>query len=646
MDFFELEEVNELVEKLMLWSDAYYRGEPIVSDPVYDAAEMRLRELDPTNSFLSRVGSNKIKESTFEKVQHKELMLSLDKAYSLDEINNWVKPNYSYGIAMPKMDGFAISLIYKLVDNDYILIRGATRGESDKGEDVTENIKQIDDIPHKISAKKIDKCFGSEFEVRGEVYMKHSVFETLENLEAKNCRNIAPGSVRQKNPLVTKSRKLSYNAYNLLYTDHKSMSDRLIGLKSIGFQVVNYIIIDLNNSEVVQAAYDYYVNCRSNLDYDIDGVVIMVNDIETLKSLGATSHHPRGAIAWKFEAEEGETTFKEYQWQVSRTGLVNPVGIYEAILLDGATLTNATMHNLSIVKSLNVGIGDKIIVSRRGGVIPKIEKVVQKISDKGADIPKNCPICGSELEIHTSNEGIETLHCVSLDCSAQILTKILHFASVMEIMDVGESIIAKMIDAGFINTSYDLFKVKREELLTLDGIKDKTADRTIMNINLNRKKTLGKFLAALGIKGLGVNIAETVANYFENLDNVINAKPLDFEAIPGIADITANNIYNGLKNNYELIRKLTEEIEVISIEPKVIGGSLNGKSFLITGTLSESRSYYENMIKDNGGVLKSSVSKTLDYLLVGDDPGSKLDKAKKAGVNVIFEEDFLNMVGK
>jgi DNA ligase (NAD+) len=646
MDFFWLDEVNELEGKLTKWSEAYYRGEPLVSDPVYDAAEMRLRELDPNNSYFNKVGSNKLKESTFEKTMHNELMLSLDKAYSLEEILNWVKPNFYTGIAMPKMDGFAISLIYEKQGEDYILVRGVTRGEGDKGDDVTENIKQIKDIPHKICLNKDSlRYFKESFEVRGEVYMKHSVFENLD-IDAENCRNIAPGSVRQKDPMVTKSRNLNYNAYNLLGTNHKTMVDRLGELINIGFKVVDYVEVDLKDVGTLSLAYEGYEACRTKIDYDIDGVVIMLNDIELIKSLGATSHHPRGAIAWKFEAEEGETTFKEYQWQVSRIGWVNPVGVYEGIRLDGATLTKATLHNLSIVKRLNVGIGDKIIVSRRGGVIPQIERVVKKVSDRGADIPTNCPVCGSILEIHTSDEGVETLHCISLDCSAQVLTKILHFVSVMEIMDVGESIIAKMIEAGFINTPYELFKVKKDDLLTLTGIKDKSADRTIMNINLNRKKTLGKFLAALGIKGLGVNIAETVANYFETLDNVINAKPLDFEAIPGIADITANNICNGLKNNLELIKKLTEEIEVISIEPKIVGGSLNGKSFLITGTLSESRSYYENMIKDNGGVLKSSVSKALDYLLVGDDPGSKLDKAKKAGVKVIFEEDFLKMVGK
>ncbi|MCK9441761.1 MAG: NAD-dependent DNA ligase LigA [Methanothrix sp.] len=643
MDMFELDEVNELVEKLTKWSEAYYAGNPIVSDPVYDAAEIRLRELDSKNSYFNRVGSNKVKESTFEKVQHKELMLSLNKAYSLKELTSWVKPNFGYGIAMPKMDGFAISLTYKFIDYEYVLIRAVTRGESDKGEDVTENIKQISDIPHIIHCTKVDENFIDEFEVRGEVYMRHSVFETLD-IKAENCRNIAPGSVRQKNPLVTKSRRLNYFAYNLLFTKHDTMSDRLECLKNLGFQVVNYIKVDLNNEESVQNAYNSYVEWRTIIDFDIDGVVFMIDDITIIEELGNTSHHPRGAIAWKFEAEEGETTFLEYQWQVSRTGLVNPVGIYEGIRLDGATLTNATLHNLSIVKKMNIGVGDKIIVSRRGGVIPQIERVERRISDRGADIPIHCPVCGSELVTCISDKGIETLRCVSIDCSAQVLTRILHFVSVMEIMDVGESIIEKMINANFINDSADLFNITKDNLLTLEGIKDKSAERTLKNIELARKKSLGKFLAALGIKGLGSSVSETVASHFETLDRVLNAQANDFEAIPGIASITAGNIYDGLKANCKLIETLRKNIEVIGIEPKVIGGVLSGKSFLITGTLSQPRSYFENLVEKNGGALKSSVSKTLDYLLVGDNPGGKLDKAKKSGVKIILEEEFMSMI--
>jgi len=645
MDLFDMDEVEELVEKLTKWSVGYYGGNPLVSDQVYDAAEMRLRDLDPTNNYFNTVGAD-IKESTFEKVVHDILMLSLNKAYSIEEVVNWVSGNKLHdrvAIAMPKMDGFALSLKYKLIDGFYIFTQAVTRGKGEKGDDVTENARQIEDIPKKI--KPVDTAtLVPVFEVRGEVYIKKSIFEEINaNKEFENCRNIAPASIQTKDPLVTKHRKLSFFAYNIYGIKCLSMLDKFWTLSSMGFEVVHAITVELSDEMDIKNAFFYYETEKENFDYFIDGVVIMANDMNIYDSLGNTAHHPRGAIAWKFEAEEGETTFIEYQWQVSRTGLVNPVGIYEGIRIDGATLTNATMHNLSIVKDLNVGVGDKIIVSRRGGVIPKIERVTER---KGIaiDIPTHCPVCGSLLEIHTSEEGIETLHCVSLDCSAQILTRILYFVSIMEIMDVGESIIAQMIDNGFINTSADLFKVTKDNLLTLEGVKDKKADRTLNSINLARKKTLGVFLASLGIKGLGVNISKTVANHFESLYRILSAAAKEFEAIPGIADITANNIYDGLKSNSELIGLLCKEVEVVGMVPKVIGGRLGGKSFLVTGTLSQPRSYFEKLIEENGGVLKSSVSKTLDYLIVGDDAGSKLDKAKKAGVKTIFEDEFMWML--
>ena len=646
MDLFDMDEVEELVEKLTKYSEAYYGGTPLVSDQVYDAAENRLRELAPTNDYFNRVGAE-IKGSTFKKVEHDILMLSLDKAYTIEEIMQWIKSNdlyeKSFGIVMPKMDGFALSLKYKLDNGGYTLVQAVTRGKGKSGDDVTENAKIVEDIPKRIElGSELDRV--SEFEVRGEVYMKKSVFSELSlDKEFENCRNVAPGSIRQKDPMVTKARKLNFFAYNVYGLDCGGMKYKFEILKEFGFPVVDNRLVNFNFKEDLVAEFNLFECIREDLDYFIDGVVFMVENKEVYENLGNTSHHPKGAIAWKFEAEEGNTTFIEYQWQVSRTGLVNPVGIYEGIRIDGATLTNATMHNLSIVKALNIGVGDTVTVSRRGGVIPKIERVVKSLG-RGPDIPTVCPACGSKLESNISDDGIETLHCVSLDCPAQVLTGILHFVSIMEIMDVGESIIAKMIENGFVNTYADLFKVTKSDLLTLESVKDKTAERTLTNINLARKKPLAVFLASLGIKNLGVNVSESIANYFENLDNVLKAETNDFLAIPGIATVMANNIFNGLKGKYEVIEALRKEIEIVSIQSKNFDGKLGGKSFLITGTLSEPRSYFEKLIKENGGVMKSSVSKTLDYLLVGNNAGSKLEKAKKVGVKIIFEDEFMKMI--
>lgn len=636
MNLFEMEEIEELVEELTAASEAYYGGKPIMSDPVYDAKEMRLRELDPDNKYFDKVGAD-IKESTFEKVEHDSLMLSLDKAYSLSEVVNWARP-YK-GISMPKMDGFALSLKYIRQGNELVYTQAVTRGKGKSGDDVTENARQIADIPETLPCiLGLDKI-----EIRGEVYMKRSVFEEL-NLasEFENRRNVAPGSVRQRDPRVTKSRKLNFFAYNLIGIG-ETMTEKFEILAKLGVPVVEYITVDLSDNDQLEMAYRNYESMRDSYDFDIDGVVFMINDSGVFEELGNTSHHPRGAIAWKFEAEEGETTFLRYEWQVSRTGLVNPVGIYEGIRIDGATLTNATLHNLSIVKSLGIGIGDKVIVSRRGGVIPKIERVSVSAGNP-IEIPTKCPVCSSNLEVHTSKDGIETLHCVSLNCSAQTLTGILHFISVMEIMDVGESMVTKLMEAGYIETPVDLFKLTRDQLLSLESVKDKTADRTLNNIALAKRKPLAVFLAALGITNLGKNVSESVANHFENLDAVLKASASEFEAIEGVGDIMSATIQEGLAAKSALIAALREQIEIIGIEPKKTDGCLAGKSFLITGTLSEPRHYFEGLIEQNGGVLKSSVSKKLDYLIVGDDPGGKVSKAKKAGVNLITEEEFKSML--
>jgi DNA ligase (NAD+) len=650
MDLFDMDEVTELEEELDRADEAYYSGsESIMSDQVYDAKEMKLRELSPNSKHFSKVGSN-LKESTFSKVKHDTLMLSLDKGHSLEEVVGWRKSTQdkpTKGIGMPKMDGFALSLKYELQGDKYVLMVGATRGKGQYGDDLTENVKQILDIPHTVN-RTLVKGYVDKFEVRGEAYMKHSTFVEL-GLDKiyENCRNIAPGSVQQKDPNITRSRKMSFFSYNLIGLEYDTMTERFQALKEMGFPVVDHTLINLDSDAELQMTFNYFEANREINDYDIDGVVIMINDIDTFEELGNTSHHPRGAIAWKFEAEEGETTFLECRKQVSRTGLVNPVGIYEPIRIDGANLTNATLHNWTIVEELGIGIGDKIIVSRRGGVIPKIERVVTSAGHP-IEVPVKCPVCGSELEMRITKDkderAVKTLYCISLDCPAQVLTRIVHFVSVMDIMDVGESLITKMIEAGYVETPADLFKITKEQLLTLESVQEKTASRTLKNIELARKKTLAKFLASLGITNLGTSISELVANHFENIDNVLNANSSDFIGIPGIGDIMSVNIVKGLKAKSTLIAELRSYIDIIGIEPKKVGGCLSGKSFLITGTLSEPRGYFEKLIEDNGGALKSSVSKTLDYLLVGDNAGGKLDKAKKAGVNLITEDQFNEML--
>lgn len=650
--FIEIE-IEELVEKILKAREGYYNGNPIMSDAEYDALEMRLKEIDPENDILQDVGTP-VKESSFEKVEHKHPMLSLDKAYTIEEVLKWAP--CKEGLGMPKMDGFALSVYYVKDGDKFLLKRGLTRGGGTSGEDITENVKQVANIPKSINVTK--ECEDiEEFEVRGETIMKHSVFkERGLDKEYENCRNIAPGSMRQKDPRVTKSRGLEFVAYNIIgFEDSFStVEQKLTFLKTLGFPVVEFQTITLDQDNL--SAYFIMMNSsREWRDYDIDGIVLCANNLSLIEELGCTSHHPRGFIAWKFEAEEAETTYIETQWQVSRIGLVNPVGIFNPIRLDGATITNATLHNLSEIERLGLGIGDRIIVSRRGGVIPKIERVV-KSAVNSIEIPSICPVCSAATRVNVSKgrnkegkeEDIKTLYCTNADCPAVTLTKILHFVRTMEIDDVAESMITKLIDAGFIETSADLYKVTREQLLTLPSVKDKTADNMLKNVGLSKKRSLGIFLAALGIRTLGKNIAEMVADVFGTLDAVLNAKETDFSAITGIGPEIAKNIYNGLESNAELISMLTNYVEIVNKKKNIVntGLPLSGKSFLITGTLSLGRKAFATIIEDHGGELRDSVSKSLDFLLVGDDPGNKVQKAQKAGVKLLTEADFMVMIGK
>lgn len=640
--------IDELVEKIRAAKKGYYLGKPIMSDPEYDALERELRELDSSHPELSEVGAE-IEESSFEKVEHGVPMLSLNKAYTIEEVLGWVPADE--GVGMPKMDGFAVALHYQKSGDSYLFVQGLTRGKGMRGEDVTQNLKQVKDIPYAIPVEKVPYEV-LKFEVRGEVYMKKSTFKALGLDEVyENCRNIAPGSVRQKSPRVTRERKLNFFAYNVLgfesFDEGTTMMGRFSIIQGMGIPQVDHAKVILKDKNSLEAVFNGYQQMREACDYDMDGVVFCVNDCRLQKSLGNTSHHPRGFIAWKFESEEAETTLTEVQWQVSRTGLVNPVGIYNSVFIEGANLTNATLHNLSEIERLGLAVGDRIIVSRRGGVIPKIERVVK--SNGGTfEIPQVCPECGKATEIRESNDGAKTLWCTNLDCPAVTMTKILHFIKVMEIDDIAEGMVTKLMDAGLIETPVDLFHLTREQFLSLPSVGARTADRAIKNINLARKRPLATFLTSLGIHTLGRSVGQSLASTFSTIEAVMTATAQDFAGIEGIGPEMSKYIAEGLKKNALLIHKLRSEIEIVE-KKKAQGSSdlpLAGKSFLITGTLSVKRKEFEGLIVDHGGEIRSSVSKTLDYLIVGDSPGSKLNKAKKTGtVKIITEDEFYNLIG-
>jgi len=640
-------EQRELEQQIIKHRALYETGKPEISDAEYDRLEEGLRSISPDNVLFEQVGSEEIlKESTFEKVMHEPKMLSLDKVYSIKEFFEWLPEEAQDGIVMPKIDGFAVKLVYRKRGDIFELITGATRGNGSTGEDVTENIRQVHNIPVVIPSHVIEYKNIDEFQIRGECYMRKSVFKKLnaEETGVESCRNIAPGSIRNKNPLVTRRRALSFFAYNIIGLNCKTMIDAFTVIKKAGFIPVEYKHINLHkDAEKEFIIWDKRRKDESD-DFYIDGIVFMVNDINVFEELGTTSHHPRGAVAWKFKAEEAETVLRQIQWHVSRTGLINPVGIYDKVFIDGANLTNATLHNISQIRELGLGIGDRIIVARQGGVIPAIIRVEQS-AGQGIQIPEKCPECNSTAVINNDN-GIETLHCENKSCPAVLKAKILHFVSMMEIEDVAESMVSKLFDAGYIREPADIYTIKEKDILTFYKSGDKIVSKIINNIASSRKKSLSVFLRSLGIPLLGEKLSSDLASHFKTIENIIAASKEDLIKIEGIAEEKAASIIRGFHENEILIQNLLQYIEIISDVSLIHGTELSGKSFLITGTLSKPRKDVEGLIKNHGGTIKSSVTKTLDFLIAGDDPGSKKEKAEKIGVKIINEDELYNIINK
>ncbi len=637
--------INELEKSIVLHRKLYYSGNPQITDEAYDSLEEQLRAIAPNHPLFEQVGSEEVlKESSFSKVPHEPKMLSLNKVYTLEEYLNWLPKEAKEGVVTPKVDGFAVKLAYQKQGSVYVLETGATRGNGSVGEDVTENIKQVHDIPHEIEASALSEAPES-FQVRGECYMKKSRFAVLSKEEdsVESCRNVAPGSIRNKDPRVTKQRGLNFFAYNILGLNTETMTDNFHLLASIGFVPVEHQTIHLQDKpEEIFKQWDTRRTEEVD-DYYIDGIVFMVNDLSLFNALGTTAHHPRGAIAWKFKSEETETTLREVQWSVSRTGLINPVGIYDKVFIEGANLTNATLHNISQVKELGLGIGDRIVVARQGGVIPKIIRVKES---KGSPIvpPSTCPACSWETTVK-NEAGIETLHCMNSNCPAVTKAKLLHFIRMMEIEDIADSMISKLFDAGLILEPADIYKVTVDDIESFFKSGKKIAEKLINNINAARKRSLHQLLNALGIPTLGQKLSEDLANHFKNLDALLNTAEEELVAIEGIAQETAQKIIVGLQDRKTIIDNLLNEIEIVSLiqDTNRKDGPLQEKTFLITGTLSKPRKEIEAFIKEHGGSIKSSVSKNLDYLICGSDPGSKVQKAEKLGVPVITEEELVEM---
>ena len=652
-----------LKKKIQLFSQQYYTYDsPTISDHEFDELYRELKLIEEKNpNFIepdspTQLIGFKVKGG-FKKVRHSKPMMSLNNAANVDEFKSFYSkimteiPETVTMFAEPKFDGLAISLTYEKGN----LVSAVTRGDGNEGEDVTSNIRTIRKLPHKLVARKApDKLI-----VAAEVYSLISDFQRINNNLKKsqiktfaNPRNFAAGTVRQQDPIIAFKRNLQIFIHGIIEIDQNlslpKHSESMSYLNKIGFQTcdLNKKINDINQ------AIDYFDNIsnkRDNLPYEIDGIVYKVDNYELREQIGYTSKAPKWSIAFKFPSQVSQTKIVDITFQVGRTGVITPVAELEPVNIGGVTVSRATLHNLDDIRKKDIRKNDYVYVKRAGDVIPEIEKVNLSKRGKTSKIsfPKVCPACG-EIIIKISNQSI--YKCPNeLTCRPQIIQGIGHFASrkAMNITGLGESIIISLVDNNLINDYSDLYYLTYDSLIMLDRMAKVSVNNLISSIEKSKKPNFEKFIYSLGIREVGLSTARTLAQNFNTMDELINAKREILECIKDIGPIVADNIISffSVSSNIEKIKKLVSSgIEIIY--PKLSSNKfISSKSFVVTGSFNKiSRNEIEEIILSNGGKVSSSVSGKTEYLICGEQPGSKLDKAKRIGTTILTEEKFLKLL--
>jgi DNA ligase (NAD+) len=643
---------------------------PTIPDPLYDRLIESLRRIEPDNPVLAELGERVPEGPVIEAeetasippadrlgapVRHTRNMLSLDKCYGPDDLYSWAEKFEGEILVMPKMDGVACSLRYTPSGE---LFLAATRGNGSEGEDITINALEVADIPAKLHTKGVElDDFG--IEVRGELFMRLSVFERYRE-QYSNPRNLTAGAIKHKERGKTAAYSLSFFAYDLLNHGLGNESDKFELLEKLGFSVEECEFVTRDN---LQEAFERWSRRRPEIDYEIDGVVYRAADVGEQQRLGETGHHPRWSIAYKFQGDTGVTTLEDVLWSVSRTGTITPVALFTPIELSGAMIGRAGLFNLNRFEELDLSEGATIEVTRRGGVIPYVERLVEPgPEDKKYEIPKRCPACNSPAVRRKKREG-EFLHCSKPEqCVSARLGELQHFAKVVDILGFGPKVVTQAVDAGLLSSPVDFYTLRVEDLETLERLGRRSAQNLVDQVEAHKRIELSTFLQALGIDHLGRQNAILLAEEFRTLEAV---RAVDREAlleVKGIKDAIADAILDGLEARSELIDSLLEHVEVIDLPPKSETedseepeGVLAGKSFLFTGALEAfTRKQAQDKVEEHGGVSASGVSKNLDYLVVGAGKGAKSSKQKKAeklveggaSLKVISEEEFLAMIGE
>lgn len=673
MDLFADERAADLAEAEKLRREIrhneylyYVLDAPEITDAEYDRMMVRLRELEarypdsiPADSPTQRVGGRA--SSQFTEVRHLEPLLSLGNVFSAEELRAFderVRSGLPAGskveyVMEPKIDGLACSLIYE----NGKLVRAATRGDGVVGENVTANVRTIRSIPLTLKVPE-GEAVPELLDVRGEVYMPRQAFMRLNEQRAErgesefaNPRNAAAGSLRQLDPQVTASRSLSFFAYYLVGEGAQPKhSESLALLARYGFKVSeNYKVVE-NIDEAIKYIGDFN-ELRQGLSYDTDGAVIKVNDVYQQRILGATGKDPRWATAYKYPPEQAETTLEDIDWRVGRTGVLTPTAVLTPVKLSGSVISRATLHNEDFIRAKDIRIGDRVIINKAGEIIPEVLRVVVEKrtgDEKEVEIPSVCPECGWRVE----RQGEEAaIRCTNPHCPALGREGLIHFVSrdAMNIDGCGPSVINALLDAGLVRDAADLYSLRKEDLLKLERMGEKSADNLLAALSESKKNELDKLLFALGIRHVGAKVARILATEFGSMEKLQQAQPEELAQIRDIGDKIAESAVTWLNvpANIDLVERLAAAGLTMTFTPPASqeDNPFFGKTLVFTGTMPTlGRAEAKTMAQDVGAKVSGSVSKKTDYVIAGAEAGSKLEKAQQLGVTVIDEAEFLRML--
>lgn len=657
MDRKIIDKVKKLREEIERHNHSYYvLDNPTVDDYTYDMLMQELKgleeqypELADKNSPTQRVGGEAL--NLFEKVDHRVQMGSLQDVFSCEQVKAFTdrceeasaKPVY---VVEPKIDGLSVSLEY--ADGEFV--RGSTRGDGFVGEDVTANLKTIKSIPLKL------KNAPAFLEVRGEVYMPRDTFlklverqEDNDETPFKNPRNAAAGSLRQKNPKIAAERGLDIFVFNIQQiegaeiTSHKQSLDYL---KNLGFKVIaDYK--QVQSYAEIEERINHIGDMRSEYGFDIDGVVIKIDDFALRERMGATAKVPKWAVAYKFPPEEKETTLLDIEVNVGRTGAITPVAVFEPVLLAGTSVSRAVLHNQEFITEKDIRIGDRILVRKAGEIIPEVLKSVSHVVNSVPyKLPEYCPVCGDKA-VKFADEA--ALRCPNVDCPAQLKRNIIHFASkgAMNIDGLGEAIVTQLLDEKLISGVTDIYRLTAEQLEALERFGKKSAENLIKAIEASKENPLDRVIFALGIRNIGQSGAKLLCDRFGSIEDIMNASAEDIAAIDGFGEVMSENVVSAFHDKHfsDVVAELKALGVKMEYEKQDSGDNrFEGKIFVLTGTLSSmTRDEAKEIIVRLGGKAAGSVSKKTSYVVAGEEAGSKLTKAQELGVTILSEREFLDM---